>query len=653
VARAGVKITRPRNHKPWQPAITGALVRALPVGRSVIGTAQPRTATLVKALPVGRSIAGIGPPGAFLALNSPSTVVYNNPEPSPYALPAIWMDTRYDPGGVPLSWTADILMVDQGKTTNTTNLQNEITAAAARNGHTRLRLPNNFVCGKIVLLDHTAGNFWTYIEWVNKNAVAAEGTQAHSATWIANLTNGPFIETLLGGSEYPIKCRPGADNYRFTGVTVWKPNNSGTSVTYLFYGWAVDPNPPTPQQEDLQTTLAACPHHIYFDRCVFRGPGGTAQLGVRLGLGFHGLYMAAVNCVFKDIWEAGGESKAIGMWGGPGPYKIVGNDMDGPGSLGILLGGADPNPALVVEQGDITPSDIEIRRNRIYRPPSWNKYNTVAAGLPDGGTAYDGISRNIKAPIDSKGARRMLIEGNFLSGVWTDGQSGAALLFKCEASSFPVSEPFLTSHSVTARYNWCERAGTFLSVSAYASGVHGNSQPWGTYDHAIYDNVCCEWGSSTFTLLPTRQIEVYGTKTKNITIDHNTVITLRTSPNINDWVLSDGTVKGPNVVITNNIGHRGAFGFFGSNGEGNGTWNAEYTSPKTMTKNAVIGINPGTYPAGNFGPATLSVILFTDAANKDFTLQAGSPYKNQSTDGRDVGANIAKVLTAISGGVRY
>ena len=63
---------------------------------------------------------------------------------------------------------------------------------------------------------------------------------------------------------------------------------------------------------------------------------------------------------------------------------------------------------------NVSPSDITIRGNHITRPVSWKG------------------RWQVKNLIESKHARRLLIEGNVIENEWQDAQAGFAFVLKSE-----------------------------------------------------------------------------------------------------------------------------------------------------------------------------------------------------------------------------
>ncbi|MGA7236882.1 MAG: hypothetical protein WBY44_14440, partial [Bryobacteraceae bacterium] len=81
--------------------------------------------------------------------------------------------------------------------------------------------------------------------------------------------------------------------------------------------------------------------------------------------------------------------------------------------------------------------------------------------------------------------------------------------------------------------------------------------------------------------------------------------------------------------------------------------NACFTS-WAFNHNAVIATTYSTsqWPTGNYFPASASAVQFTNFSNGNggnYTLLSGSPYANAGSDGKDLGADIAAIQSAIAG----
>jgi hypothetical protein len=98
-------------------------------------------------------------------------------------------------------------------------------------------------------------------------------------------------------------------------------------------------------------------------------------------------------------------SQAILSYNGAGPFKIVDNYPEAT-TENVMFGGADP------KMRDLVRSDIEIRRNQLFKPARWRP----------GDPSFGGVNWPIKDLLDLKNAQRVLIEeiSSRTTG-WEDG----------------------------------------------------------------------------------------------------------------------------------------------------------------------------------------------------------------------------------------
>src|SRR3989442_7755248 len=158
-----------------------------------------------------------------------------------------------------------------------------------------------------------------------------------------------------------------------------------------------------------QTSIDAVPTDIIVDRCYIHGtPAGEIRRGVAL----NGARLAVIDSYLSDFHQRGADTQAIAGWNGPGPFKIVNNYLAAAGE-NVIFGGADPSIL------DLVPSDIEIRRNYLFKPLSWK------IGEP----AYAGRPWRVKNLFELKNARRVVVEGNIFEHNWAHAQNGFAILF--------------------------------------------------------------------------------------------------------------------------------------------------------------------------------------------------------------------------------
>jgi hypothetical protein len=130
----------------------------------------------------------------------------------------------------------------------------------------------------------------------------------------------------------------------------------------------------------------------------------------------------------------------------------------------------------------------------------------------------------------------------------------------------------------------------------------------------------------------------------DVVIDHNT--TFQTDV----IVMADGTPPSSGFVYKNNLSPHSVYGVIGSGvGVGNITLKT-YFPDAVFSRNVLAGGDSSLYPAGNFFPPSLADIGFVDLSGGNYRLKSDSPYKGGGTDGKDIGADIDAIQTAMTRG---
>jgi len=216
-----------------------------------------------------------------------------------------------------------------------------------------------------------SGTGWIYVQTSALSSLPAAGTRV-----------GPGQASLMPKIVSPntapaIGTEAGAHHFRFVGVeitTTW----ASTSATN--YGLVMLEAP------NGNTSLAQVPTDLVFDRCYIHG---TPTGNVRRAVLMNSARTAVVDSYLSDAHEIGADTQAIAAWNGPGPFKIANNYLEAAGE-NVLFGGADPRIA------NLVPSDIEIRKNYLFKPLSWRV----------GSASYAGIRWSVKNLFELKNATR-------------------------------------------------------------------------------------------------------------------------------------------------------------------------------------------------------------------------------------------------------
>ena len=183
----------------------------------------------------------------------------------------------------------------------------------------------------------------------------------------------------------------------------------GDHVRFIGIEWTTDP-------DDQISRMIATDHtdNVIFDRNYIHA-GDRSEVGHAIGmvLGSHKIavinsYLSGLNCIARK--GACTDATAIGGAHSEDPFgtfKIYNNFLEASGE-NIMFGGSG---------SEYNPTDIEIRRNHLFRPMIWKE------GEPGYTPSPKGEPYIVKNNLEFKSAIRVLIEGNLLEnslgGVYT------------------------------------------------------------------------------------------------------------------------------------------------------------------------------------------------------------------------------------------
>jgi hypothetical protein len=441
---------------------------------------------------------------------------------------------------------------------------------------------------------------------------------------------------MAAGGSGPIVFAAGANHYRLTGLEVTRV--AGTGIVYALSSIAT----------------GGTANSLVFDRVWMHG---TAQDETTRGIELGGsTYVSIVDSYFTDfhcIAVTGACTDAQSINGGlgndqMGPYKIVDNFLEASGES-ILFGGGGAT---------VTPADIEVSRNHMFKPMTWM---TGQSGYVGGTSGHPFIVKN---HLEVKNAQRVLVDGNIMENTWGGfSQVGFAVLLTPKnpgGSAIDICTVCQVT-DVTIRYNSISHVGAGFEI---ANGLSDNGaaaldgQRYSIHDVIVDDINGLEYaGPGEFAQV---SVGAGATVLQNVAIDHVTAFAPSTLFIIGDEVAITSPMK--NFVFTNSIVNAGTYPVW-STGSG-GTANcAVHDSPLTTFNacfsNYILGTNAiiaspstATWPAKNFFPASAATVQFVNyngGNGGDYHLQPSSPYKGQGTDGRDLGADVNAVDSAIAG----
>jgi len=437
--------------------------------------------------------------------------------------------------------------------------------------------------GPFTLPNKSSGSGWIYIQSSAYSSLPPPGT----CVSISDASNMPKITVATGGRS-AIETATNAHHYRFIGIE-FKPVANNFVYNLIRIG-------------NADTSTSALPGDIVFDRCCIHGDPAK---GGRRGVAMDGIRIAVIDSHVSDFKEVGADTQALCAYNTPGPLKIVNNYLEAAGE-NVMLGGADPQITNCV------PSDIEIRLNHFFKPLSWM-----------------GSSWTVKNLLEFKNARRVLVEKNRFENNWPAAQNGFSLLITPRNQDNKA--PWSATQDITIRLNRFSNVAQGINIL----GTDDISPSQRTTRVLIQNNVIYVTGlggsdGRLFQLLA---------GPVDITIDHNTGFCTTA------YGMSENFSKADQFVFQNNIVTHGTYGFIGTGtSNANTTLNTFYTNWR-FTNNVIIGGSASGHPPGNYFPADISAVVFSNASAGDFRLSGSSPYRNAAVDGKDLGANI-NLITA-------
>lgn len=471
----------------------------------------------------------------------------------------------------------------------------------------------------------------------------SEGTRI-SPAWagVASLPGNPAYAQPTGGpaklmSTLIVKVPSGAtvgDHYRFIGVE-----------------WSA---PPDAHIARLVTTENA--DHVIFDRNWLHPPEGV-EMNKGIGM-IHGTrFIAVINSYLSGFYCVGRtgtctDSSAVGGGNGDVPIstlKIYNNFLEAAGE-NILFGGT---------ASEINPTDIEIRRNHLFRPMSWKK------GEPGYIPAGSGNPVIVKNHFELKSGIRVLFEANLMENCWGGfTQTGFSILLTPKSQSDHCPKCEVTD--VTLRYNRIRNVAGVMQLANIPSDAGGSTTDGGRYSihDLLADSVHAEdWeGFGAFAIVLSNAPLLH-----DVALDHVTAF-------VNGPLFYIGNKKQPipNFSVTNSVFLAGGRQpDFASTGGGaancaHGTQqfgaqavlNACFVNYK-FDKNLIIN-GRGSYPKGNFSVGSAEAAGIRDlrgTVSRDPKLchakgpdcSKVSPGAGAGSDSRDLGADIDAVEAAIAG----
>lgn len=437
-----------------------------------------------------------------------------------------------------------------------------------------------------------------------------------------------------GGGVGPLIFLSGANHYRFIGLEVTRPANEKP-----VYALAIAAD-------------GAQADHLIFDRVWMHG---NAQDETTRGLALAGMtYVGVVNSFFSDfhciaVTGTCTDAQVISDGGGntpSGTFKIENNFLEASGE-NILFGGGGAS---------MTPADIEIRGNHLFKPMIWKPGEP---GLVAGNSGRPFIVKNL---FELKNAQRVLFENNILENCWGGfSQNGYAILLTPKNQYGRCPRCQVTD--VTIRYNRISNVGAgfmFGNVADDHGGYAAAGERYSIHDVLVQNVHQGELDApglfvSFFAISPQLQ---------NVQIEHTTAFVPRAA-----FAIQAGEGRLANFKIENNLLSTGELSIVSSGGGSrncadrpnvqgpSGVFQSCFKD-SSFTHNLMIG--GGGWPSGNWsaGNPRGAGILETSDPGKPYEMcseKSGKECKKASagwhraTDGKNVGVDLDVLQQKLTG----
>ena len=386
-----------------------------------------------------------------------------------------------------------------------------------------------------------------------------------------------------------------------------------------------------------QSDLSVVAHDLILDRVYIHGdPKRNCFRCVAL----NSARTAVVDSYLAEGHAQGYDAQAICGWNGPGPYKIVNNQLEGSGE-NVMFGGPDPRIP------DLVPSDIEFRYNHCFKPLAWR--------IDD--PAYAGIPWTVKNLFELRNARRVLIEGNTFENSWAHAQNGTAILFTVRNQDGHA--PWSAVQDVTMVNDRLRNAPTAFVVMGHDSPNQSRQSQRCLIRNNLFEGI-------------ERMGFLITAGSDDVEIDHNTFVPLDYSSLCMTGLRGRDPASGEAIglpcrrlKLTNNVM---GFGIYGPVIDGGQNTFAEAFPGLTWEQNLFVGYGEGraamapnnaSFPPGSLfeaektadggaGDADWSAVGFVDYAGGIYRLTEASKYRGLGTDGEDIGVDMDALEEVLS-----
>ena len=286
-----------------------------------------------------------------------------------------------------------------------------------------------------------------------------------------------------------------------------------------------------------------------------------------------------------------------------------------------MFGGADP----VIN--NVSPSDITIRGNYLFKPLSW------------GESAW-----TVKAAFELKHGKRVLFEGNIIENHWIDAQSGFAILFQT-LSDNNSAWSWTTVQDVMVRNNIIKNSTGGANIVGRVVYGGGTLPTNPTSRIVLQNNLWQDVGVDPISGRDGRIFMLLGDHHDVSLINNTVTLTGRAAYGL----LFDGT---PAIAMTilNNLFPRTEYGMYGS-GYGIGTNSLnKYAAGSSFVGNVLPGHESSQYPTGNYFPANSAATL--NGVRTELVCQQAQTWMTAVSIPASVGVDCDALQHAVRGSIK-
>ncbi len=422
------------------------------------------------------------------------------------------------------------------------------------------------------VLPAKSGNGWIVIR--------AENVPTSAGVRVSPTSNASSATIVSPNSAPAIKAAVGSKRWRLVGFNITQA--AGLSINY---GLVV--------LGENETVRADQPSNIVLDRMYVHG---TTNDNLKRCLQFNGDSLAVIDSWLGDCHGKGFDSQGVAGWNGAGPFLIENNRIEGAGQA-IMFGGSDPSIP------NLSPSNIVIRRNYLYKPMSWGNGKWT-----------------VKATFELKHAKKVLFEGNVLENHWADAQVGYAILLQTVSDENRAWD-WTQVADVRIENNIIKNSTSGVNVLARMNYGGGTIPTNPTSRILIANNFFTDVGRDPVSGADGKLLQFLGDN-QDVTVISNTFIYGGAAYTA---VSLDGN-PATRFTLANNVFPTSVYGIIGSD-VGVGIPAISRYTPNALVEENVFPAQPGNlYPSPNRFPATGPGVTFNNPGIGDYSLAIGSPH---------------------------